>query len=146
MYWRNYINLDRKAQKQNKMKRGFGPPKLYKAINSKTKKHTQNKKQTKKPRDSFLCKSKDDSAKSRAQRVEPRILGNNRTKTAPNQRTGNTCLAGFQNCYPSVTVIYCLFSPLFQWEDLSWVFYTCPAIICCTYVCGLKELCAGNHT
>lgn len=54
-------------------------PNFIRLLTAKQKKHTQNKKQTKKPRDSFLCKSKDDSAKSRAQRVEPRILGNNRT-------------------------------------------------------------------
>lgn len=57
-------------------------------------------------------------------------------KIEPNQGIGNTCLARLQNCYKSVTAMYGLFFPLFQWEDLSWLSYTCPAIICCNVLGG----------
>ena len=80
------------------------------------------------------------------QNQEPRgqsqeFIANNPTdrKIEPNQGIGNTCLARLQNCYKSVTAMYGLFFPLFQWEDLSWLSYTCLAIICCNVLGGPKS-------
>lgn len=54
-------------------------------------------------------------------------------KIEPNQGIGNTCLARLQNCCKSVTAMYGLFFPLFQWEDLSWLvlYLSCHYMLQC---------------